>query len=503
MEHPFVSSGAIPKALTIAGSDSGGGAGIQADLKTFHSLKVYGTSVITALTAQNTLGVQGVSNVDPNFVEAQFRSVMDDIGADCAKTGMLSSAATVRKVVQLIREYRLAVVVDPVMISTSGSRLLDEEAVELFRKELFPLALVITPNIVEASVLLGWKIHDQESMRKAAKELHQLGPKYVLLKGGHLEILKNGEKHVVDILFDGTNFIELDNKMIDTKNTHGTGCTLAAAICAYVASGCSVVEAVKRANIFVHNAIADGISVGKGYGPLNHFHNFDIIQPSKRLFQQLKEYCVEDWNQYVNHEFVKQLSRKALPTHKFLEFLRQDYIFLMHFARANAVACSKSTNAEELRYWSAAISDSVKEAELHVEICKGWGITRAELEATVPSVWTLSYTNFVLEKGLTGDMLDLRVVMAPCAVGYGEIARILSSGRSETSGQSDAFDKWLDLYKGEWFQSGAREAEDLLDDIAKKRGMSEQRFQQLAKDFKAAVQLEIMFFQHAWTFEQT
>ena len=257
---------AVYKALTIAGSDSGGGAGIQADIKTFTVQGVYGTSVLTAVTAQNTLGVQAVELLSPALVSAQITSVLDDIGADAVKTGMLGSAAIIEIVAEMLQRYGVQqLIVDPVMVSTSGTRLLAEKAVDVLRLLLFPLALVVTPNLPEASVLLGQPIQDERDMETAVHTIHAMGPRYVLLKGGHLA----GDP--VDLLFDGKTIHRLHTQRIMTPHTHGTGCTYSAAITALLARGLAVEQAVFQAKQYLTNCIRDATPIGTGRSPVAHF----------------------------------------------------------------------------------------------------------------------------------------------------------------------------------------------------------------------------------------
>ncbi len=249
-------------ALTIAGSDSGGGAGIQADLKTFAALGVYGTSVITSVTAQNSVGVQGVHDLPPEFVGRQVDSVLEDIVIDAAKTGMLSNAAITGIVAEKVKAHRIArLVVDPVMVAKSGASLLQPDAVKALIERLLPLALVVTPNLQEAGALSEVRIDGLDAMRVAATRIHALGPRYVVVKGGHLR------GRATDLLFDGSTFTELDAERIDTRHTHGTGCVFSAAIAAELAKGSPVPEAVALAKRFVTAAIGHGFQLGKGHGP--------------------------------------------------------------------------------------------------------------------------------------------------------------------------------------------------------------------------------------------
>jgi hydroxymethylpyrimidine/phosphomethylpyrimidine kinase len=257
----------VPRALTIAGSDSGGGAGIQADLKTFAAFGVFGMSAIAALTAQNTLGVTGIHAVPLDFLALQIDAVMTDIGAGAAKTGMLATAAVVELVAAKVREHKIEnLVVDPVMVAKSGHALLEEGAQSAVREVLLPLALVATPNLPEAEVLTKMKIQTLDQMREAAVRLHERGVRYAVIKGGHLE----GSSESIDIMFDGREHIEIRAPRVATKNTHGTGCTFSAAIAAGLARGLPPVSAIRRAKRYVTRAIEGGLAIGAGHGPTNH-----------------------------------------------------------------------------------------------------------------------------------------------------------------------------------------------------------------------------------------
>lgn len=281
----------MKRILTIAGSDSGGGAGIQADLKAITLLGGYGMSVLTALTAQNTVGVQAIHEVPAQFVETQIDSVLSDIGADAIKTGMLANEEIVTVVAKKIREYGVKkVVVDPVMVAKSGDPLLRKDAQDVLIKRLVPLAMVVTPNLPEASVLTGFKVKSVEEMRKAAHRIYELGAKNVVVKGGHLKGM------AIDILYDGRKFEEIKGRRIETKNTHGTGCTFASAIATLLARGDAVPEAVRKAKTFITMAIQSGLDLGKGVGPTNPFayilremERYRVIQELKMAVEILKE----------------------------------------------------------------------------------------------------------------------------------------------------------------------------------------------------------------------
>lgn len=256
------------RALTIAGSDSGGGAGIQADLKTFAARGVYGLSALTSVTAQNTVGVQGIYTLSPEAVVTQITSVLSDIGANAIKTGMLANAEIIEAVADQLQHHPdIPLVVDPVMVAKSGAPLLDPAAVAVLIERLFPLATVLTPNLHEVQSLLHEVVSDLEGMKRAAVRLKAMGPCYILVKGGHL----TGK--AVDVLYDGRSFKLFEAERIDTESTHGTGCTFASAIAAELAKGHSVEDAVETAKTYLTDAIRYGEAIGAGHGPVHHFYS--------------------------------------------------------------------------------------------------------------------------------------------------------------------------------------------------------------------------------------
>ena len=254
--------------LTIAGSDSCGGAGIQADIKTFCALGTYGMSVVTAVTAQNTTGVKSVREMDTDIIKEQIDCLFEDIEIHGVKIGMVSSIEIIDTISQCLKKhYAKNIILDTVMVSKSGCHLLRPEAQRELIKKLFPLALLVTPNLYEAQVITGEKIETLLEMKQAAIKIHMLGARNVVVKGGHL----TGD--AIDVFYDGENFEYIKGKRIDTKNTHGTGCTFSSAITAYVAKGYSVLDAVKHAKEYINGAIENSIALGHGVGPTNHFYN--------------------------------------------------------------------------------------------------------------------------------------------------------------------------------------------------------------------------------------
>lgn len=262
------------RVLSIAGSDSSGGAGIQADLKTISACGCYGMTAITAITIQNTQCVYGIHPIPVNDIKSQIEVVIEDIGVDAIKIGMLHSAEVIHTIVDTLKKYSISnIISDPVMVATSGDKLLQDEAIDVLVKELFPITLLITPNIPEAEILLNAKITNQNELINASKELNKFGSKAVLIKAGHLQ-----DKILTDILYDSkmNKITEYSSPRIDTKNTHGTGCSLSSAIASNIAKGYSLDEAVSNAKEFISCAIAAGAnySIGKGHGPIHHFYKY-------------------------------------------------------------------------------------------------------------------------------------------------------------------------------------------------------------------------------------
>jgi len=274
----------IPVAMTIAGSDSGGGAGIEADLKTFSVMGVHGTVALTSITAQNTVDVFAVQDVNLDIIEKQIDVVFEDMGIDAAKTGMLHRSEVIELVARKVREYKFPLVIDPVMVAKGGARLLKPEAEGSMRRVILPVATIVTPNIFEAEVLSGVKISTLADMKAAAKKIAELGPKAVVVKGGHL---KNGGATDV-VCIDGS-FHELHGERIETKATHGTGCSFSAAIAAQLAKGRSIIEALQEAKRFIEVAIKYGFNIGRGYGPVNPAAWLELDAERYRVLENLSE----------------------------------------------------------------------------------------------------------------------------------------------------------------------------------------------------------------------
>ncbi|KAK9721917.1 trifunctional hydroxymethylpyrimidine kinase/phosphomethylpyrimidine kinase/thiaminase, variant 2 [Basidiobolus ranarum] len=446
----------LPKALTIAGSDSGGGAGIQADIKTFTSLQVYGTSVLTAVTSQNSKGVNGVELMKPEFVRNQLTTVLSDIGADAIKTGMLGDAETMEVIVQVLKEHykttKPKLVVDPVMVSTSGTVLLKASSIQTLKHVVLPITYIVTPNVPEAEVLLSdnennritQTIETLDAMKHAAKEIASFGPKYVILKGGHLifdqelnkvdPTLFKGEMFVIDVVYDALNdsYFEMRKPYIKSNNTHGTGCTLSAAIAAELANGVDTNEAIIKGIRYVANAIKYGFSVGEGHGSLNHYHSLvrlPISPPTSAYPYPLISYLIEQssdiWESYVKHPFVEQLGNGTLPKRAFVHFLKQNYLYLHQYARACALASYKSQTISEIASAAKTVIEVGKEIERYLKLCLQWGVSVDELERTTEDNATVAYSRYILDQGHSSDAFGFKVALIPCMIGYLEMGLAL------------------------------------------------------------------------------
>ncbi|KZT74039.1 hypothetical protein DAEQUDRAFT_660774 [Daedalea quercina L-15889] len=534
-----------PSVLTIAGSDSSGGAGIQADLKTFTALGCYGTSVITALTAQNTTGVQGIHPCPPEFVKQQLQSILDDIELKAIKTGMLHDASITHVVAETLKaHYGAAVpplVVDPVCVSTSGHTLLQPEAVATLVSELFPLAALITPNKSEAELLLSHcgsptKLESVQDMLPAAKKLLSSGCKAVLLKGGHItanmnevksisaahpeihvvhegllgenmEILQVSEEDpsvkglVIDVLQQADSTTLFVQPHVESSSTHGTGCTLSSALACALARGKDFVEATRMATVYTHLGIETATPIGRGHGPLNHIHSIvirSVPQPTPSvphpLTRVLIESCRETWKAYVQHEFVKQLGQGILARECFLHFIKQDYLYLRYYARAYALLAAKSSTFSSIQAATGTIINVLNEVSMHRDYCAQWGITEDELKATPESPATTAYGAFILDTGLQGDSARLIMALAACLLGYGEVGLWLKKEAAQPNSwvklEGNPYQKWIDDYSGEVYQKAVKLGLATIEVMAVADPPSSVRFQEWQSTWERCVRLE-------------
>ncbi|KAK9639530.1 trifunctional hydroxymethylpyrimidine kinase/phosphomethylpyrimidine kinase/thiaminase [Aspergillus fumigatus] len=476
----------IKRVLIIAGSDSSGGAGLEADQRVLAAHGVYALTATTGLTAQNTLGVQDIFIVPAQFVKKQINAGLEDVGADVVKLGMLSSEETIDVIAEALTTHRIAcVVLDPVMVSTSGSQLLPEAAVQSLRTKLLPLTTILTPNIPEAILLLkdaGVDVQlpkDLSELTQLAKQVRALGPKTVLLKGGHLpltaahEAAQNPEdaSRVIDILYDGENTTLFETEFLMSKNTHGTGCSLASAIAANLALGKDMKRAVHSAVRFVEAGIKTSVDMGKGSGPINHFHSVYSLPfaPDRFLEYALARPDVRPiWKKFTEHEFVHGLGSGKLPVERFKQYLVQDYLYL-----------------------SAKIVLHIeRETALHLDYCASFGLSKAEMESYPESLACTAYSRYILDVGQSEDWLALQMALAPCLIGYGAIAKRLYTEK-ETLREGNRYWRWIENYVAEDYTEAVRLGSELLETHI--RQVSPSRMEELIKIFIRATELEISF----------
>lgn len=501
--------------LVVAGSDSSGGAGLEADQKVIAAHGCYAMTATTALTAQNTMGVDEIHHVPAEFTRKQIDAVFRDIPPSVVKTGMLGSAATIEMLAKAMTDYEVEnLVLDPVMVATTGAQLLPEKAVEELRTLLLPLAFILTPNIPEAKLLLansgetGEKEKDVqriEDLENLARRIQALGPEWVLVKGGHVPFKKDGtvatepaqREIIVDVLVgpDDGRVTRIETPYLDSKNTHGTGCSLAAAIAANLAKGLDTIDAVRAASRYIEAGIRTAPGYGRGHGPLNHFHSSFMLPfaPGRFVEWLLSRPDVKPvWHRFVNHPFVLALGNGELPLESFKGYLVQDYLYLVHFARANALASYKAKNIQDIAAGAKIVQHIHTEMKLHIDYCKSFGIEREEIEATEEHQACTAYTRYVLDIGQSEDWLGLQVSLAPCLLGYGAIAKQLHvDPRTKTEGNT--YWPWILNYVADDYVQAVQTGCELMERNAVLHSPS--RIEELVKIFIHATKMEIGFWE--------
>ncbi|CAI7667732.1 unnamed protein product [Penicillium pancosmium] len=498
----------VKRVLVIAGSDSSGGAGLEADQRVLAAHGVYALTATTGLTAQNTLGVQDIFVVPAEFVRKQINAGLEDVGTDVVKLGMLSSAETIDVIAETLQAHKLPpIVLDPVMISTSGSQLLPEKAVKELRTKLLPLTTVLTPNIPEAQLLIkdagdeASEPTDLAGMISLAKQIRSLGPKAVLLKGGHLPLTKDHKTApnpqdgtiVVDILVDENTTTLFETEFLISKNTHGTGCSLASAIAANLAQGKDMIRAVRNAVRFVEVGIKTSTDLGKGSGPINHFHSMYTMPfaPGRFIEYVLDRPDVQPvWQKFTHHEFVEGLGQGTLPLDRFKEYLVQDYLYLVQFARSNALASYKAKTMDSIAASAQIVLHIQREMALHLDYCASFGLSKEEIEAHSETIACTAYSRYILDVGQSEDWLALQMALAPCLIGYGAIARRLHS-EDGTLRKGNQYWKWIENYVAEDYTEAVRLGSELLEKHMQK--VSPSRMEELIQIFMRATELEIRF----------
>ncbi len=483
----------MKKVLTIAGSDSGAGAGIQADLKTISSLGLYGTTAITAITAQNTLGVQRVDFVSATSVKAQIQSILQDIGADAIKIGMLGHEEIIEVVAETLLDYSsIPVVLDPVMVATSGDELTKSSATNSLIKNLFPLARLVTPNIYEASKITNTIIKSRNDIKEACIKISLLGAKNILLKGGDFK-----SEEATDLFFESENktFETFTSVKIQTKNTHGTGCSLSSAIASYLAMGKTLVESVRLAKDYLFSAIKDAQEqkVGQGRGPVSHFWKNNFIL-AFFLFLSLSNQATEkfskkSWNsihslyeKIYHHPFNQQLAQGSLDKKKFAFYKAQDAYYLHHYSKVLSLLASKMDNPKEmqevLRFAGSVFSEDLSK-------------TKIDIKDITPG--NFAYTNFLLKTAALSTKEEIAAAVFPCFIIYGKLAEDLK----KISVEDNPFQSWIDLYSSKKFAKDIEIMGAILDRLYQ---MANKETQKKMEDaYILSSHLELAFWEDSFT----
>ncbi|KAF2487850.1 Phosphomethylpyrimidine kinase-domain-containing protein [Neohortaea acidophila] len=504
----------MKRILVIAGSDSSGGAGLEADQKVIAAHGCYAMTATTALTAQNTLGVDAIHEIPSDFVRRQIDACVSDIGVDVVKTGMLASADTVSMVAKALREHKIAVsVIDPVMVATTGAKLLPDAAVKTLCNDLLPETYILTPNIPEAKLILQESGREQSEIRNVddlidlARAIHRLGVKYVLLKGGHIPLTAKYEiaaldeqKEIVVNVLVGEDVCEVfDLSYRKSKNTHGTGCSLASAIACNLAQSRDVPAAVFSACRYVDAGIRLSINLGKGSGPINHFHSLQILPFTPGNFTEylLSRADVKPaWHDFTHHEFVRQMGDGTLPLEWFKYYMIQDYIYLIHFARANALAGYKTKSLDGVARAAEIVLHIREETALHIRECAELGLTMQQIEESEESQACTAYTRYVLDIGQSEDWLALQISLLPCLLGYHVIAKRLDElQRTDPPATANRYKTWIDNYVNEGYSSAVTTGCALIEKHIVHQ--SPRRINELVKIFIQATRMETGFWDMA------
>ena len=479
-------------ALTIAGSDSSGGAGIQADIKTMTMNGVFAMSAITALTAQNTTGVTGIQESSPEFLKQQIDAVFSDIVPDAVKIGMVSSSGLIHVIAESLKHWGARnIVVDPVMVSTSGAKLIDDDAVKTLADELLPLAVAATPNIPEAEILSGMKIADESAMTRAAKVIAERFGCSVLVKGGHMINDAN------DYLYSGEYGSWFTGKRIDTQNTHGTGCTLSSAIASNLAKGYSLTESVTLAKEYISGALGAGLNLGKGCGPMMHaFSLTGKFSQSRSIVARLMDSVSDFWSSYNAHPFVKGIETGTLDPAKFRHYIIQDYMYLNEYSKVFALGVSKAKNLDTMQLFSSVIQAI---AHVEMDIHKGYmgrlGVTQEELGSAKRELENLSYTSYMLRVAYEEGEAEILAAILSCALSYEDIAKRILRNNPD-AGKHELYGNWVSCYSGEEYCGLNRVLVSYLERAAE--NYSDSQLEHLAEIFRACSLYERGFWDMGW-----
>lgn len=549
-------NGPLPAVMTIAGSDSSGGAGIEADLKTLTAHKVYGLTCITALTAQNTKGVKSIHTIPKETIKDIVDQNFDDFllgfkeaPLKAIKTGMLTKEAVevIGEYMEVLETHKVRMVVDPVMISTSGSSLFDEQGMKACIDKVIRHTYIVTPNLYEALSLMKLatgkeiKVEDLKSwddIESMAEQLQNvLGCESVLIKGGHIpwnsqtnKKFEAGEdskdRQIRDVLYESKcNRVTLfKSQAIDTNDSHGTGCTLSSAVAANLAKGYSLVDSVALSIDYIHKGIlAMSHKLGRGNGPLNHLIlvetdvtkvvegdniSSEILNNSSSFLDYFKYHpkIKQNWETYTNHDFVKQLALNNLPFDRFLYFLKQDYYYLINYAQIHGLSASVAPSYHQTHAEALIINEIVNEIERHKQkLSKNYDIVyERDIDLDIelsPGKACREYCDYLLEMGKTQDFLGIKVALAPCLHGYYEAGmwgvelrknHDGSLNAAKTPENSKVYDSWLGDYSSDWYYQANEKGKEALQELLK-TNISKARLEELVDIFNTVTKLEVAF----------
>ncbi|ODQ59472.1 hypothetical protein WICANDRAFT_94868 [Wickerhamomyces anomalus NRRL Y-366-8] len=518
---PKLEPSKLSTVLTVAGSDSSGGAGIEADIKAITANGAYALTAITALTAQNTKGVDSVVYTDKTQFEKILNANFSDIDIDVVKTGLLTVDA-IDVLADFVSKYHVGkpFVIDPVLVATSGATLGKKEVLLRAIDKLIKKATLLTPNFIEAKEILkhldlDFEVENLEDLKKAAKIIQsKTGVVSVLLKGGHIpwnsqnKVAKEGEEAIItDVLYHSVDdsFTVYESDFVITENTHGTGCTLASSISANLAKGYDVKHAIDSAIRYVHGGIVAASKIGHGNGPLNHVyhivstpaltHSLSTLFLEGHFVDFLKSHptVTPIWDMYVNHPFVAQVANGSLPKHKFVHFLKQDYAYLINYARVHSLAASVAPDIGCIQREAGILENIAHEMKLHVGKLAKHGIT--DLTSLKLSRAGKEYADYLMAIAKGGDWFEINVAMAPCLFGYSEAA----FNAEVTVGEGEYLE-WINDYKSEGYSDAVE-----LGRITLERhsiGISTDKALKLVKIFADVALLEVNFWTDALNFEE-
>ncbi|CCG21509.1 Thi20 phosphomethylpyrimidine kinase [Candida orthopsilosis Co 90-125] len=527
INKPEARNVALPVVMTIAGSDSSGGAGIEADLKTFSTFGVYGATCITALTAQNTKGVKSIEKTPRKLLAEILNANLEDFyGYENAplkvvKTGMLTKEA-IEEIVKC--DIKVKFVIDPVMVSTSGSQLFDLDGIKYCVECLMKDAYLITPNLPEAKALYGlfkspYEITNVEEFKKFVVDLQShLLCNNLLVKGGHIpfdkegNVSKNGSQ-VIDILYESESQILTlySSEYINSENTHGTGCTLASAIAANLTNGKSLTDSVTISIDFIHKGMLQMTKLGYGNGPLNHnltpctqvSHLIEVggnevlkFDDNNTFVDYLSSHprVKQTWQKYVEHPFVKRLAENTLPFESFFYYLKQDYHYLIIYARMHGLLASKAPTYQQTHAAATIIGEIITEIEHHKKRLKAYNVDyERDIEELKPGKACVEYCDYLLNIGQKEDFLGIKVSLAPCLHGYAEAGAYGRKLRAENPVEiPDIYEGWLNEYASDWYSKADKEGRLALNALVVD-GITRIRAEELVDIFNTVSQLEIAF----------